>query len=392
VWRSGARSTRAGTGDPALCDGGDRPDARADAARHPVERSRTGTEPLPEYGGLIGASAPPEVRTALDQFRRHVYSVTQLESYGNCPFQFFADKVLRLNGVAEMEEGLSPIERGAFSMKSSLTSTLTGEAAVSRRSRVRRGRVPGRARRPAPPRRGEAPGVECHGCLLGRRTGAHPRHKQPEGPPSGVSRARTVAVAGGAAGLFRGRLRFPGGQEHRSGLFRKEPVVAGAVALRGKVDRIDLDASGRFSIIDYKTGARLANRNDIEEGISVQIPLYLYAIEAVLGATAGRPASGCPASTIRSARRSAKSSASAARSTRKSLRGQAEVGGAPRDRHGAARAHRSDNPVRQRVCRRDRRGNFAVRPKRPDEVCSYCAYNSVCRIKTRIAIQQEGAS
>ncbi len=77
-----------------------------------VERSRTEGNVLPEYNGTILNHLGPEARASLERFRNRVYSVTQLESYGKCPFQFFADKVLRLNVVETVEEGLSPLERG----------------------------------------------------------------------------------------------------------------------------------------------------------------------------------------------------------------------------------------------------------------------------------------
>lgn len=357
----------------------------------PVEQRRTAGDPPPAYGGVIGEAAPAEVRAALEQFRKHVFSVTQLESYGSCPFQFFADKVLRLNGVAEMEEGLSPIERGG------LLHQLLFEFYVDRRERglpplfetdeagFRQALEDARARAAAKLKEWNITDVFWdvdQELILGtnRRKGLLQEFLEHE-------RERTLRVRPAyfevGFGSRTGKIADPT-------LSRKEPVVAGAVSLRGKVDRIDADEEGRFAIIDYKTGVRLAGRKEIDEGISVQIPLYLYAIEEVLAGSAKRPAAGVAGTyyTLRSP------------VGEKLALGSAEHWEEAFNVGKQSRAClASDEELRSVI---DRTiafvnryvddiagGNFPVRPKHPEKTCSYCAFNSVCRIKTHIAIQEE---
>jgi hypothetical protein len=62
--------------------------------------------------------------------------------------------------------------------------------------------------------------------------------------------------------------------------------MLGALALRGRVDRVDV-GDGFFSIVDYKTGSSGPGLKEIREGTSLQIPLYLHAVEHLLRA-AGR--------------------------------------------------------------------------------------------------------
>ena len=79
-----------------------------------------------------------------------------------------------------------------------------------------------------------------------------------------------------------------------SALSQPQPVTAGKVRLRGKVDRIDV-GEDFFTIIDYKTGAAIASMREIREGWSLQLPVYLYAVEALLRASTGAsldPAAG----------------------------------------------------------------------------------------------------
>jgi RecB family exonuclease len=59
----------------------------------------------------------------------------------------------------------------------------------------------------------------------------------------------------------------------------------GKVRLRGRIDRLDLAAEGGpgFQVIDYKTGAAPSHRA-MQEGTSFQLPIYLWAAEAILSA------------------------------------------------------------------------------------------------------------
>lgn len=53
--------------------------------------------------------------------------------------------------------------------------------------------------------------------------------------------------------------------------------------LRGKIDRVDVDPSGKFGlVIDYKTGGEF-RRASLDFGTALQLPLYLLAIKQRLG-------------------------------------------------------------------------------------------------------------
>jgi RecB family exonuclease len=76
--------------------------------------------------------------------------------------------------------------------------------------------------------------------------------------------------------------------DQESEISTEEPVVLKleeeTVHLKGKIDRIDLTKDGkRARIRDYKTGKVLGKANDFGGGTTLQLPLYLYAAEQVLG-------------------------------------------------------------------------------------------------------------
>ena len=60
-----------------------------------------------------------------------------------------------------------------------------------------------------------------------------------------------------------------------------EPITVGEVSLSGRIDRIEL-GNGMFVIGDYKTGRTTPKLNDILEGRSLQLPLYLAVVEQLL--------------------------------------------------------------------------------------------------------------
>jgi len=54
--------------------------------------------------------------------------------------------------------------------------------------------------------------------------------------------------------------------------------------LKGRIDRIDLTKDGkRARVIDYKTGKVSAKENDLQGGRTLQLPLYLYVANKLLG-------------------------------------------------------------------------------------------------------------
>ena len=59
------------------------------------------------------------------------------------------------------------------------------------------------------------------------------------------------------------------------------------VKLYGRIDRVDKSADGHYRIIDYKMGDRKFEPGKIEAGLSLQLPLYLAAVEGLDGQMGG---------------------------------------------------------------------------------------------------------
>ena len=63
----------------------------------------------------------------------------------------------------------------------------------------------------------------------------------------------------------------------------REPLRLGDVALRGRIDRIDVDETGRAVVHDYKTGKNVTSADKFTERGKLQIQLYMRVAERILG-------------------------------------------------------------------------------------------------------------
>ena len=88
-----------------LLQGGDEEVLSAAHAAWEIERRREGPEPHDEYDGIIGISLEPS---------KEIFSASQLTKLGQCPFRWFAEKLLALADPQEMDNELTPSLRGRF--------------------------------------------------------------------------------------------------------------------------------------------------------------------------------------------------------------------------------------------------------------------------------------
>lgn len=205
------------------------------------------------------------------------FSATALETYARCPFAFFIGRILRLEQAEEPERAvtLTPLGRG--------TATHLVLERLYRRLAAD-GLLP------------LSPGSRERASLVTRETAARALDEfaavEPVGRPVfwEVERRRIVDAVerfvGEEAG--EGADYLPVLFEERFGGDRSAgpvPVAAGGRTIRfhGRVDRIDRAPSGRFRVVDYKTGTLRQKDQDLGGGADLQLPVYLLAASAMLG-------------------------------------------------------------------------------------------------------------
>jgi len=347
-----------------------------------VERSRVDRHDLPEYEGYLLPALSDETKQYLQSLKESVYSISQLESYAKCPYQFFAERLLRVHPVEELEEELSPLERG------SLLHEILFEFYTERRARDL----------PPMPQCTNEQFAEAQRRLVEI---AEQKLHQLDIPDAfwELEKELLLGDKNAGRGLLHEFLEF---ERSRTTSLRPqyfevafgmqsdeytrvdptfssdEPIRVGNVFLRGKIDRVELDDQ-RFAVIDYKTGSRLPTLDEIRQGISLQLPLYLYTIEQLLHHSR-TPAGGAyyvlrPPVSLKLGL--ASKNARDAFGTQKRSTAQLPDDDELRAMIDAAIAHvnQSVNAIAE--------GKFPLtEPEHADTVCTYCDYKKMCRIQT----------
>jgi RecB family exonuclease len=219
---------------------------------------------------------------------RPMFSAAQLDTFGQCPWLYFARYVLRLAPAVEPQRRLEPAARGIFchNVLFRLMRSLAGEG----RSPVVLPDVPD----------------DDLSAALEDAVAAESETVEAQAPPYPAlwqiqreQMRRDLAAyldAAKASKLSAQAVRFELSfgsplktDEPHDESSTDEPVAvqtpAGEILLRGRIDRVDRvcfeDIEGLL-VVDYKTG-RLPGEADVLAGRNLQMPLYAAAVESLLG-------------------------------------------------------------------------------------------------------------
>lgn len=247
-----------------------------------IERSRAHTQALPQYEGVLTPDllSSSSLRT-LEGYRQRIYSVRQLESYGSCPFQYFSDYLLNLSQRADDDdEGLTALEKGrilheilfefynARRHEPPICDATDAEfdAAVTQLKQIAEKHLN------AVGKHGLFWEIDVEMLIGGHgRRGVLPTFLDVERDRNLEVQPRYFEVEFG--------MSHPGQIDPE--LSSADTVTVGDIRLRGKIDRIEI-GDGIFTIGDYKVGAYHPKIDDILEGRSLQLPLYLAVAEQLL--------------------------------------------------------------------------------------------------------------
>jgi ATP-dependent helicase/nuclease subunit B len=264
-----------------------------------VEKSRENTHDHLDYEGVLTVETLSAVnRRRLERRREHIYSVTELEIYAKCPFQYFINNVLKFRVEEdETEDELSGLERGSLlhdvlfefynnrrNQKRPPIGQCSEEAFKEAKAQLNE-LLDSNAEKKRNRRKEKLIGennlfwetdieklrIALHKWLAAERT-----YGLPVTP-------RYFEVSFGQER----ELRYPE-------LSCREPITIGDVRMTGKIDRIDI-GNGTFNIVDYKTGSSTVRMPEILSGRSLQLPIYLQTAKKLLEMHGGiglEPAAG----------------------------------------------------------------------------------------------------
>lgn len=267
------------------------PEKNALAEKFQIDKTRRAEPFAPfAYGGFV-APQNDETAALLEKFSGGDYSISQLELYAKCPFQFFLKRVLKISPLEEPTEELEPMEMGLLLheileqfMKSIVKEKMNLQVEKGERLLFKIAKE-------------EIDALSIHSSL------SFWEKEKILGVNGNINDSilslfldeETTRSDGFEPAFFEtpfGRLRSDDGQKSTA----LNPELTSDAKLRGKIDRIDINEDEHlFKVYDYKLSGKKPSEEDLQLGISLQIPLYLFAAREILKQTNGNvflPAAG----------------------------------------------------------------------------------------------------
>jgi ATP-dependent helicase/nuclease subunit B len=360
-----------------------------------IEGQRSSTSTLSPYDGII---ADEQARAAIGNRLgpQHAFSTTQLETYGRCPFRFFAERLLNIKSLEDPDADTTAIERGNLVHRIlyhfySERRTTSGARPVNpehlEQDLVRMRQIGYR----------EAEDMKLGGFFWQRE----------------LERLLGSGEAGSREGVIERFLRLeaaaaePATPTHfelsfgsYEGMGPRDPHSASTaftigedeqvVRLFGKIDRIDRTADSYFIIYDYKTG-HPPRVSDIARGLNLQLPLYLLAVEKLLGESGLEQGMAAAYLLLRDLEECGRSALFADEQGRTNTYTAASKRGLlPHDAFRQALAEVKQHAISYAASMRA--GIFNVTTHEPTRVCLHCPYAQSCRLDARRmrAFKREG--
>ena len=238
-----------------------------------------------EFTGNIFEKLDGDAKEKLEEYEKKSYSISQLETYAKCPYKYFAERVLKLKPVEEPTEEIEALEMGTllhiilyeFYSELNRMNIILQDAdekdfdyAYQLIFKVAEEKIE-KANFRSPLSFFEKEKVlgikgERKNSLLFKFLMAEKENKDGFNPK-----------------YFEESFGRPGdGNYNKTSL---TDLSVRNINIRGKIDRIDIDeADKKFKVMDYKTGGKMPTARDLLEGISLQLPLYMYAAKKLIHA------------------------------------------------------------------------------------------------------------
>ncbi len=233
-----------------------------------------------ENNGFIGLD--DEIKNYLASYSEREFSVSQLETFAKCPFKYFGERILKLQTIEEPTEEAQPLELGSV-----LHSILYEFSTKVIKEKISIGKW------------GSKEFNNLNKVLFDiaeKKIGSLNLNS----PLAFFEKEKILGIDGVKENSILHKFLItetnsesnfkPKYFEFSFGNFaRKEneikipPLEIGNIKLRGKVDRLDVDEENKiYNIVDYKLKGKKPTLPELQEGLSLQLPVYLMAGEHIL--------------------------------------------------------------------------------------------------------------
>ncbi|MEJ5351986.1 MAG: PD-(D/E)XK nuclease family protein [Melioribacteraceae bacterium] len=225
------------------------------------------------------------IKEKLNSFIEKQYSISQLETYAKCPFKFFMERIIGIKVIEEPTEDIEAIELGNI-LHSILYKFYTriNEEKIDIKNRDKKIQEK----------------VKKLMLEIAEKKIANSFFKA---PLTFYEKEKLTGIDGNFDNSILGKfieyesasddnykpmffeVRFGALKEEESDktLSSSEPIQIDGLKLRGKIDRIELsNYDDTFNIVDYKLGGKKPATKELKDGLSLQLPVYLFAAQNLL--------------------------------------------------------------------------------------------------------------
>ena len=237
-----------------------------------------------EFTGVLKNKLTEESKSKLSEIKEKQFSITQLESYASCPFQYFADRILHLNTIEEPTEELEAFELGSL-----LHSILFEFYNLLKKKGITLQGADNTNFNVAEKLLFRVAWEKIEKLKLNSSLAFYEKEKilGIEGDKKNsilykfleMERRNEDGFIPEYFELVFGRSENSTGDKS----FSHEEFVIDDIKVRGKIDRIDINEKDKtIKVVDYKLSGKKPNQKDILKGLSLQLPLYLYAAKKLI--------------------------------------------------------------------------------------------------------------
>jgi ATP-dependent helicase/nuclease subunit B len=334
-----------------------------------------------EFSGILSETDEDTnsiISDALTEYSNKQYSVSELENYAKCPYKYFAERILKLEVLEEPEEEVEAIEIGSL-----LHSIFYNFYTAIREQGISLKNCDDKTFVMAEKILFEIAEEKIASLFFDSVYNFYEKEKI-----FGIGGSKKESILykfleeermdqdDFAPAFFEtsfGKIRK---DENDKELSTAEPIEVDDIKFRGKIDRIDFNESEkRLNIIDYKLGGKKPTKEELWNGLSLQLPFYLYAAGKLLSSKYGSSIDG-ELMYIYSLK------------YRKEDFGKKKISLTAKRKDVDVKALNDEllestlNNIRKYV-RAIAEGKFPLSPHEDREklVCGYCEFKSICRIQ-----------
>lgn len=239
-----------------------------------------------EFTGALKNKLTDETRIGLSKIREKQFSITQLESYAKCPFQYFAERILRLNTIEEPTEELEAFELGSL-----LHNILYEFYKLLKEKRIILQGADNQNFSQAEKLLFETAGKKIEELRLSSSLTFYEKEKilGIEGNKKNSILYKFLEMEHeNEEGFIPEFFELIFGKNEKSfgdKSFSEEEFVIGNINFRGKIDRVDINEKDKMiKVVDYKLSGKEPTQKDILTGLSLQLPLYLFVAKELINA------------------------------------------------------------------------------------------------------------